>query len=224
MNDNAPASHLTSWAKRAIAPLATAPGSRLVRTLAKTLESEMTWCLGALEQQGQTVFGDDGAGLRSYLENELLPLAYHMFGDAPQSIIVYPAEAVGRRSWSTLVDRTEHRIVTAPNLKTSYLQAFVGLCRHRTDRLIRPFLPAHVRDDSNHPLNRQMRHDAALTVGFHILQHHRPMHLETYVEWAIRQFADTSRRAEAAVAALRPMELIPEDARDAVRRLIGGKM
>jgi hypothetical protein len=223
VHQQAPAAHLSVWSKRALAPLANKHGARLIGTLCEIQKSELNWCLAELEQQGKSVFGDEPSGLESYLTQELLPLSDKLFGKTPQRITVCPAEPVGWRSWSVLVERTQHRIVTAPSLKTAYLQAFVGLCRHRTDRLIRPFLPEHIRSDLNHPLNRQMRQDAAFTVAFHILQRHRSDHLDTYTEWVTRQFADTSRLPEAAVASLRPMELIPADARAAVEHLIEGR-
>ena len=215
-----PAQHLSTWSRRIIGPLATDAGARLVATLARIQSSEIEVCLRALEQSGTSVFGDTGAGLSSYLNEELLPLCATLFGNTAQTITIFPSEAVGRRSWSVLTDRTCHRIVVAPNLRTAYLQALVGLCRHRTDRLIRPFLPVHLKQDRNHPLNRQIRLDAAYTVAYHILQRYRSAHLDMFIEWVSRQFEDTSRRSDAAVAALRPMELIPEDARAAVEHLI----
>ncbi len=222
VHGEADASH-PALLRRVLAPLADRPGRALVALWGELLAAEAAAFWEAHWLAGAPLLGDDASGMESYLRLHLVPLLAAFFGGVPQRVRLFPVEAVGVRSFSLQRDVGEHRIAVSPVLKTAFFQVLVALVRVRTDRLIRPFLPPDIRQRPEHPLNQQMRLDAALTVAHHHLQRHRPERLPELRAWALRQFETSPRQPQAALEALAPMALIPEDARPAVQALLDGK-
>lgn len=208
--------------RRFLAPLADASGRRLIRLLRELVADEGAAFWDAVWLSGVSVCGDEGQGLDSYLREHVLPFASRLYGDLPQSVIVFPAEAVGARWWSLVPDVGEHRVVVSPVLRTAFFQVLLALIKVRTDRLIRPFLPEDARLRPDHPLGMQMRSDAAMTVAHHLIQRYRPDRIAEFRAWALRQFENTQRLPSAAIEALQPMALIPEDAIPAITALLSG--
>lgn len=210
--------------RRALAPLADRQGRALLTLWRELLASEAAAFWEAHWLSGASLSGDDPAGMASYLGEHLVPLIAAFFGGVPQRVRLVPTEAIGARTYSLQRDLGEHRIAVSPVLKTAFYQVLIALVRARTDRLIRPFLPEDIRQRTEHPLNQQMRVDAALTVAHHHLQRHRPERLPELRAWALRQFENTPRQPQAAVEALGPMALIPAEAHPAVMALLDGKV
>ncbi len=209
--------------RRALAPLAERGGRELLALWRELLAAEARAFWDAHWLSGVSLSGDDGSGLQSYLQLHLVPLLTAFFGGVPQRVRLVPTEALGARPFSLVRDVGEHRIAVSPVLKTAFFQVLLAMVKVRTDRMIRPFLPAEIRQRPEHPMNQQMRVDAAITVAHHHLQRHRPERLPELRAWALRQFETTQRQPQAALEALAPMALIPQEAHGAVQALLDGK-
>ncbi|MBT9556379.1 MAG: hypothetical protein IV100_10135 [Myxococcales bacterium] len=219
LNDTAPPD-LPSGTRRALAPLSDAAGKKLVRVLMGLMEGEAREFFDAHWLSGVTVLGDDASGMDSYLGEHLVPLISPIFAGVPQHLALFPAEAIGARCWSLQPDVGVHHVAVSPVLKTAYYQVLLALMKARTDRLLRPFIPEPLKARPDDPIAQQMRTDAAMTALYHFMQRFRGERVDELRAWILRQFENTQRLPTAALEALQPMALVPEEARPAVQAML----
>ena len=211
---------LTPLAKRAIAPLADTAGARLVSMIEEVVGRERTGWLDAFYRR-ETRGMYRAQGLGSYLSERLGPLLEPVYGEIMPRLVVMPCEALMSRSFSIVASTGVHHLAAPVALKPAYFHALVALVKHRTDRLIRHYLPVEIKGQRDHPMHRQMRMDAAFTTVFQLLMRRRTADEEPFKEWATTQYAQTARQPRAAVEALHSMKLIPATAVEAMQRLVG---
>lgn len=206
--------------KRAIAPLADRGGARLVAATHDIIDAERRSFLDSVYRAQPAAL--DGVG--NYLTERLPELCEVLFGAATQHVVVLPVEALATRSWALATAQGKHHIAVPAKLKDCFFHVLTALVRQRTSRMIRHYIPDVVRKDKAHPMNAQFRMDAALTTTYQLLLRKRPSDIEAFSDWALGQFRFTARRPQAAVEALKPMALLPEDAIPAVRALLGDEL
>ena len=215
-----PPTELTPLCKRAIAPLADAAGAPLVSIIEEAVERERTGWLDAFYRR-ETTGIYRSQGLDSYLAERLGPLLDPVYGETMPRLVVMPCEALSSRSFAVVASTGVHHLAVPAALRPAYFHALVALVKHRTDRLIRHYIPVEIKGQRDHPMHRQMRMDAAFTTAFHLLMRRRTADTEPFQEWAKTQYAHTARQPNAAVEALHSMKLIPATAVEAMRRLVG---
>ena len=207
--------YLSPLSKRAMAPLADAAGVALVTLTMELVASERA----ALATRLGSPPSD---GLGPHLDQNLLPLLPIVCSEA-QTITVFPCEALVGRARSLLISQRQLHVAvaSAPSLRHAFFHVLLEVVRHRTDRILRPFLPDAARTSPDHPRGVQMRQDAALTAVYHLFVRKRSDLVEPFSQWALTQVRDSARQPKAVVAALFPWVLVPDEAQPAIRALIG---
>ncbi len=206
--------------RRAIAPLADPAGSKLVQLLLDVVDAEKT---AFLDNHFRST-APPGAGMQSFLTERVSPLVDVLYGDIPQTIVVFVAEALPNTSFAVSPARGVHHIALPPPLHQALFHVLFALVKQRSDRVIRHHIPAELKADRTNPIAAQMRLDAAMTTTFHLLLRKRPAEIPLFREWAFDQFRTGTRSPDAAVEALHPMILLPEDAVPAIRTLLGDEL
>ncbi len=215
-----PPAGVTPLVRRLLARLADDAGARLVGLMRDLVRAERDAFIDTWFRS----LAAPGAGLDSFLRQRLAPLVPVLYAEADQTLIVLPVEALDRRAYHVTPARGVHHVALPATLHDAFFHALYGMVRHRTDRLIRPYVPASVKADPSHPMNVQVRVDCGLTTTFHLLLRKMPEEAEPFRTWARDQFAFGLRQPEAAVEALHPMNLLPEEAIPAVRTLLGDQL
>lgn len=221
-----PPATLPPLIKRAIAPLADKAGARLVRTLRDLLAAERRGYLDSYYRRQDTIGEAQANALGNYLSERIVPLLPVLYGDAPQTVTVYLSEPLIGRSRAIVPARRKHHIATSdgPHWRDMLFQVLLAVVQHRTNRLIKHYLPENVAANPTGLVAHLMRFDAAMTTTYHLLLRRSGDLAEDFKDWASGQFKNTGRPPLAAVEALHPMVLLPEEAITAVRALLGDEV
>ena len=210
-------------ARRVLKPLAGEPGVELVTLMQSLVSSERTAFLDAYYNEQTVAMNNAISGAAGFIKKHLPPLLNTLFPETPQTITVYLCAALAGHARSVQPERHTHHVATfsQPNIQHAFFHTLTEVARRKSDRVIRHYFPAEAANDSDGVIANQIRFDAAMTTSYHLLLRQDPGQIEAFRAWALTQFRSTPRKPEAAVAALHEFFLVPEDAEDAMRTLVG---
>ncbi|HIA03030.1 MAG TPA: hypothetical protein EYN66_14175 [Myxococcales bacterium] len=220
----APPADLPALSRRAVAPIADSDGAALLQWITRCIAEERAcfWDLHFADREAalNTLSGE----FAGYLSKHMPRLVNALYGDISQEIVVFVAEALGRKSRSVQPDQRVHHVALMPQgqFEQSMFHILLALIRRKSDKVIRHHFPEGVQNTDDDPAAEQMRFDAAMTATHQLLLRHGQEHIAAFKEWAQLEYQNTPRHPVAAVAALDDLMLIPDDAGEAILNLVTG--